>query len=152
MPGFTANAVTLSGNLTRDPELRQAGDASVCSLRIASNDRAKDSNGNWIDKPGYYSISIWRGLGEWVAGNVKKGDQVVITGRLRWREWEKDGQKHESIDITADTIIPVTRRNGTGPARENPDVRTTFDTDIPADTTGLGTEPASTAEDDDIPF
>src|SRR5262252_5112900 len=110
MPGFTINTVTLSGNLTRDPEHRTtSGGTSVVKLRIASNERYKNqTTGEWDDRPGYYDITIWKGMADWVASNIKKGDQVVVEGRLRWREWETDeGQKRQAVDITANSIVPA---------------------------------------------
>lgn len=96
----------------------------------------------------YFDITIWKGMGEWINKNIKKGDQIVVHGRLRWREWEKDGQKHQSVDITADSIVPVTRAgSGSSGSSSNP-VRTN-ETDIPADS------PApvyGNPDEDDIPF
>ena len=89
MSGFDINTVTVSGNLTREPELRNLpnGGQSVCSLRIAHNDRYKDASGNWADRASYFDVSVWGGLGEWMAGNLTKGQKVVVSGRLKWREW-----------------------------------------------------------------
>src|SRR3954470_1827683 len=83
MSGFDINTVTVSGHLTRDPELRNlpSGQA-VCSLRIAHNERFKDASGEWADRPAYFDVTIWSGLGEWIARNVNKGDKVVVAGRL----------------------------------------------------------------------
>ena len=88
MSGFDINTVTVSGNLTRDPELRNlpSGQA-VCSLRIAHNERFKDASGNWADRAAYFDVTIWSGLGEWMGRNLTKGQKVVVSGRLRWREW-----------------------------------------------------------------
>ena len=153
MPGFVVNSVCLSGNLTRDPELRTTGGGTpVCGLRIASNERYKDqSSGEWMDRPGYYDITIWKGMGEWVAGNLHKGDQIVVEGRLRWREYEVEGQKRQAIDITANSIVPVPRSSGGGGGSRRDDA------DIPFDTSGLpevGAAAAAvpSAADDDIPF
>jgi single-strand DNA-binding protein len=147
------NHVALSGNLTRDPELRTLpSGTTVCDLRLAVNDRTKDGD-NWIDKPGYFNITIWKGMGEWVAGNLKKGDGLAVTGRLRWREWEKDGNKREAIDVVADAIMPRTGTSGSSTPRENPSVRQahTQDTDIPVDTDDL--QPVyGTPDSDDVPF
>ena len=69
MSGFDINTVTVSGNLTREPELRNLpnGGQSVCTLRIAHNDRYKDASGNWADRASYFDVSVWGGLGEWMA-------------------------------------------------------------------------------------
>ncbi|MCA1571234.1 MAG: single-stranded DNA-binding protein [Chloroflexi bacterium] len=146
--GFNINHITLSGNLTRDPELRATpGGTSVCSLRIANNTRRKDSSGEWIDKPNYFNVTVWAGQGEWIASNISKGARVVVSGRMEWREWEaKDGSgKRQSYDVIADDIVTV--GEGSGGSSSQPDV--------PADTSGLptGGPPLSAGPpDDDIPF
>ena len=159
MSGFTINQVSISGNLTRDPELRSLpSGVAVCSLRIASNERYKDSTTNeWSDRAGYYSVSVWKGMGEWMAANLHKGDQVVVSGRLRWREWQdKDGNKRESVDISADSVVPVTRDGGGGGSSSGGGFRGSDE--IPIDTadfavaTPSATAAVPSAADDDIPF
>jgi single-strand DNA-binding protein len=116
MSGFEINLLTISGNLTRDPELRklQSGQA-VCSIRIAHNERRKTQKDTWIDVPSYFDVTIWNGLGEWIAANVAKGDKVVVAGRLRWREYETNATKRQSVDITADSVVPVQRTAADAP-------------------------------------
>ena len=121
MSGFDINQLTISGNLTRDPELRNltSSSQSVCSIRIAHNERFKDAAGEWADRAAYFDVTIWGGLGEWIAKNVSSGEKVVVAGRLRWREWEtKEGDKRQAVDITADSVVPVPRRNGAPAATE----------------------------------
>ena len=144
MPGFTINSVAISGNQTRDPELRQVGETSICKVRLAVSERFKDRNtGEWSDRPNYFDVTIFGGLGTWLAGNSKKGDTLAVTGRLSWREWETDGQKRSAVEIIADTIVPVTR-NGSGSGRST-------SSDVPIDTEGL--PPVSNLPDvDEIPF
>lgn len=111
MSGFDINTVTVSGNLTREPELRNlpSGQA-VCSLRIAHNERYKDASGAWADRAAYFDVTVWSGLGEWMGRNLSKGQKVVVSGRLRWREWDTpDGNKRQAVDITADSVIPIVR-------------------------------------------
>jgi single-strand DNA-binding protein len=129
MSGFDINQLTITGNLTRDPELRQTSSGhAVCNIRIAHNERRKTSTGEWTDHPQYFDITIWTALGAWVARNTTKGQKVIVAGCLRWREYETaDGDKRQNVDITADSIIPVPRA------------------DVPDDDT-----PA--IPDDDIPF
>src|SRR3954469_24412286 len=101
------NRVILTGNLTRDPELRSLpSGTSVCSLRVAVNMRRKDQSGDWVDKPNYFSVTVWGAQGDNCARYLSKGRPVAIDGRLEWREWEaKDGSgKRESIDIIADSV------------------------------------------------
>ena len=110
MSGFDINQITLSGNLTGNPELRSlpSGQA-LCQIRIAHNESRKSQSGEYEDHPAYFDVTIWGGIGEWVAGNVAKGQKVVVAGRLRWREYEVDGKKRQAVDITADSVVPVTR-------------------------------------------
>jgi single-strand DNA-binding protein len=120
MSGFDINQLTISGNLTRDPELRNLPNSqAVCSIRIAHNERFKDAAGDWTDRAAYFDVTIWGGLGEWIANNVSSGDKVVVAGRLRWHEWEtKDGAKRQAVDISADSIVPIPRTNGAAAATD----------------------------------
>ncbi len=153
MSGFDINTVTVSGNLTTEPELRSLPSGqSVCQLRIAHNDRYKDSAGSWADRPAYFDVTVWSGLGEWMGRNLHKGQKVVVSGRLKWREWGEEGSKRQAVDISADSVVPVVRdSNGSrGGDRDN-----RFD--IPA-TPAPTPPPAQSAAtqrspiDDDIPF
>ena len=113
------NSVVLTGNLTRDPELRQlASGTSVGTLRLAFNERFKSKDtGEWSERPNYISVTVWSGLAENCARYLSKGSGVVVQGRLRWREWQADdGGKRSEIDITAEKVRfmggPGGSRNG----------------------------------------
>jgi single-strand DNA-binding protein len=109
------NSVVIVGNLTRDPELRATpSGTSVCSLRIAVNDRVKDpGTGEWGDKPNYFDVDVFGGQGERCAQWLARGRQVAISGRLRWREWEaQDGQKRQAVSIVADNVQFIGPREG----------------------------------------
>lgn len=156
MSGFDINTVTVSGNLTREPELRNLpnGGQSVCQLRIAHNDRYKDSSGQWADRASYFDVSVWGGLGEWMASNLSKGQKVVVSGRLKWREWGEEGNKRQAVDISADSVVPVVR-DGAGRGGGGQSNGFTPRSDVPANVedfqpvpSGGGRPPA----DDDIPF
>ncbi|HEV7805424.1 MAG TPA: single-stranded DNA-binding protein [Solirubrobacteraceae bacterium] len=156
MSGFDINTVTVSGHLCRDPELRNLPSGqSVCSLRIAHNERYKDASGEWADRTAYFDVTIWSGLGEWMGKNLSKGQKVVVSGRLRWREWEQDGNKRQAVDITADSVVPVVRDNGGGSG--SGDGRSTR-SDVPADLSDFqppapsGGGSSRPPADDDIPF
>src|SRR3712207_2404015 len=95
------NRVVLGGNLTRDPELRftQAG-VPVCSFGIAVN-RVRSRN----EEVDFFDVSAWRELGQTIANYKKKGDPILIEGRLQYRTWEaQDGSKRSKVDITADNV------------------------------------------------
>jgi single-strand DNA-binding protein len=108
------NVVCLSGRLTKDPELRQLpSGTSLCEMRLAVNERYKDSNGEWRDKPFYFNVTAWGRRGEVVAEYLSKGSPLMIRGRLQWREWDaQDGSKRQAVDVTADEVIFMPRNDG----------------------------------------
>jgi single-strand DNA-binding protein len=148
MAATNINRVVLTGNLTRDPELRTTPSGmSVCSLRIASNTRRKDGSGNWVDKPNYFDVTVWGAQGENCANYLAKGRPIALDGRLEWREWEdQNGNKRQAVDIIADSVQFLGSREGA----ENGG-RFTPQTDVPADTGDFAKASAATTEDD-IPF
>jgi single-strand DNA-binding protein len=149
MAATNINRVVLTGNLTRDPELRNLPSGmAVCSLRIACNTRRKDSSGNWVDKPNYFDVTVWGAQGENCAQYLSKGRPVAVDGRLEWREWDdKEGNKRQAVDIIADSVQFLGSREG----GENGG-RFTPQTDVPADTGDFASAPAGNQGDDDIPF
>jgi single-strand DNA-binding protein len=152
------NRVVLTGNLTRDPELRslQSG-MSVCSLRVACNTRRKNnSTGEWEDKPNYFDVTVWGAQGENCARFLSKGRPIALDGRLEWREWEaQDGSKRQSTEIIADSVQFLSSREdgqggGGGGFTPRSDVPVNESDFQPAGApAGNGTASAS---DDDIPF
>jgi single-strand DNA-binding protein len=151
MASTNINRVVLTGNLTRDPELRHTnGGTAVCSLRVASNTRRKDqSSGEWVDKPNYFDITVWGQQGENCAQYLAKGRPIAVDGRLEWREWQdKDGNKRQSVDIIADSVQFLGSREG----GENGG-RFTPQSDVPADTADFAPAPVAAGDSgDDIPF
>ena len=149
MAATNINRVVLTGNLTRDPELRSTpGGTSVCSLRVACNTRRKDASGEWVDKPNYFDVTVWGAQGENCAQYLAKGRPVAVDGRLEWREWEdKEGNKRQSVEIVADSVQFLGSRSDA----ENGG-RFTPQSDVPADTADFQTAPAGGGSDDDIPF
>ena len=145
------NRVIITGNLTRDPELRHTGGGTaVCSLRVAVNTRRKDqSTGEWVDKPNFFDVTVWGAQGENCAQYLSKGRPVAVDGRLEWREWEtENGQKRQAIDIIADSVQFLGSREGS----ENGG-RFTPQSDVPADTGDFESAPVGAGgSDDDIPF
>jgi single-strand DNA-binding protein len=154
MAATNINRVVLTGNLTRDPELRSTpSGTSVCSLRVACNTRRKDSSGNWVDKPNYFDVTVWGAQGENCAQYLSKGRPVAVDGRLEWREWDdQNGNKRQAVDIIADSVQFLGGREDGG---GNGGGRFTPQADVPADTSDFQ-QPAPVggggASDDDIPF
>jgi single-strand DNA-binding protein len=152
MAASNINRVILTGNLTRDPELRSTpGGTSVCKLRIAVNTRRKDASGQWGDKPNYFDVTVWGQQGENCATYLQKGRPVAIDGRLEWREWDaSDGSgKRSAVEIVADTVQFLGGRGDDGGNGQ----RFTPESDVPADTADFAPAPAGPGvADDDIPF
>lgn len=99
------NQVTLMGNLTRDPELRQIPSGqSVCNFSLALNRSFKGSDGEWQEATDYVDVIAWAGLGERVAQYVTKGRPVLVSGRLQSRQWEQDGQKRNKLEVVANDV------------------------------------------------
>lgn len=99
------NRVVISGNLTRDPELRTFGETVVCGLRIANNVRVKE-RGEWREKANYVSVTVFGRQAESCNTYLAKGRSVMIDGRLDYQEWEaKDGGgKRSELRIVADNV------------------------------------------------
>ena len=157
MAATNINRVVLTGNLTRDPELRSLPSGmSVCSLRIACNTRRKNnSTGEWEDKPNYFDVTVWGAQGENCARFLAKGRPVALDGRLEWREWQdKEGNTRQSTEIIADSVQFLGGRDdgqgGGGGFTPRSDVPVNESDFQPAGAaSGNG---APSAADDDIPF
>ena len=150
------NRVVLTGNLTRDPELRSTpGGLAICKLGIAVNTRRKNSEGQWEEKPNFFRVTVFGRQAESCANFLKKGRPVAIDGRLEWSQWERDGQKRESVDIIAETVQFLGSRDDTGSGNGNgfsSSVRAA-ESDVPIDTGDFQSAPvAAGVADDDIPF
>jgi single-strand DNA-binding protein len=153
------NVVVVTGNLTRDPELRHLGSGTaVCKLRVAVNSRRKDQSGNWVDKPNYFDVTVWGAQGENCANYLSKGRPVAVEGRLDWREWEdQGGNKRQSVEIIANTVQFLGSRDGSGGGGNGNGGGGGFSppqSDVPADTGDFETAPSGggSAPEDDIPF
>ena len=155
MAATNINVVVMTGNLTRDPELRSLPSGmSVCSLRIASNTRRKGQSGEWEDKANYFDVTVWGAQGENCARFLSKGRPVALNGRLEWREWQaQDGQKRQSVEIIADSVQFLGGRDeGQGGGGNG----FTPQSDVPVNNSDFQpvAAPAGAAApaDDDIPF
>ena len=157
MAGSNINRVILTGNLTRDPELRAAGNTPVCDLRLAVNGRRKTADGQWVDVPNYFNVSVFGAQGENCQRYLSKGRPVAVDGRLAWREWtDKEGNKRQSVDIIAETVQFLGGRDESSSGNGNgysSSVRA-VESDIPVDTADFvsASVGSGSAADDDIPF
>src|SRR5258708_4222195 len=99
------NQVTLMGNLTRDPELRQTPNGqSVTSFSLALNRSYKDASGEWREVTDYIDIVCWGPLAERVAQYLSKGRRCLVQGRLQSRSWEQEGQKRSKVEVLANDV------------------------------------------------
>lgn len=99
------NQVILMGNLTRDPELRTTpGGQSVCAFSLAINRSWQDQSGQMQEAVDFFDITAWGKLGELVNQYLSKGRKCLVQGRLSQRSWEKDGQKHNKVEVVATDV------------------------------------------------
>ena len=97
--------VTLTGNVVNDVTLRQTSGGPVANFRMACDNGYRDrKTGLWVDRSIYLQVSAWRVLGENVATSVFRGQPVVVVGRLKQRDYERDGQKVTVIELDAERV------------------------------------------------
>lgn len=109
---MSINKVVISGNIGQEPELRStASGMPVLSFSVAVNDRRKDSSGEWTDYVNWISCTMFGNRAESVSRYLSKGSKVAIEGKLRWSQWEKDGQKRSKIDVIVDELEFMSSRN-----------------------------------------
>jgi single-strand DNA-binding protein len=160
------NVVVITGNLTRDPDLRSTGGGtSVCEMRVAVNSRRKNGQtGQWEDKPNYFDVVVFGAQADNCATYLQRGRPVAVEGRLDWREWEakEGGGKRQAVQIIANTIQFLGSRDGGGAPNGNgggggggqqqqQQPYSPPPSDVPADESDFG--PVSTGgQEDDIPF
>lgn len=107
-----SNHITLTGNATRDPEIRFVpSGAAVVNFGLACNRRWFDKQANeWTEEVAFFDIVCWRDLAENVAESVTKGTRLIVTGRMEQRSWETDnGEKRYKMEVIADEIGPSLR-------------------------------------------
>lgn len=118
---MSINRVVISGNLTRDPELRQtAGGLPVLGFSVAVNDRRKNqSTDEWEDYPNFVDCTLFGARAASVAKFLSKGAKVAIDGKLRWSQWEKDGHKRSKLEVIVDELEFMSRNgNGNGQSQD----------------------------------
>ena len=110
---MSINRVVISGNLTRDSELRSTSSGmSVLGLGVAVNDRRRNQQtGEWEDYPNYIDCTMFGARADSLHRYLVKGTKVTIEGKLRWSQWERDGQKRSKIEVIVDEIEFMSSRN-----------------------------------------
>ena len=139
--GMSINRVCISGNLTRDPEIRStAGGTSVMGFGVAVNERRRNAQtGEWEDYPNFVDCTLFGRRAEALERYLSKGSKVAIEGKLRWSQWESDGQRRSKLEVVVDEIELMSRRDdgdgGRSYGSERPPQKTAqadlYDEDIP---------------------
>lgn len=148
---MSINRVVLTGNLTRDPELRATpSGVKVMRVGIAVSDRVRDpKTGEWTDRPNFIDLVIFGERGESLATRLSKGQKVAVEGRLRYSSWEtKEGARRSKIEVVVDEVEFMTRQGEapSAPADARPDLAA-------AQAAGtLGEAPEPMLYDEDVPF
>ncbi len=156
------NQVTLMGNLTRDPDLRETPTGQkVTSFGLALNRSYKDSNGEWQEATDFVDVVCWGPLAERVDQYLSKGRKCLVQGRLQSRNWEQDGQKRSKVEVLASDVTFLDSR---GSSEESSSASSLEPTVVPIEETkktkkttkknemtvdDIGDEPIDL---DDIPF
>ena len=158
---MSINRVIISGNLTRDPELRQTQSGTpVLGFGVAVNDRRKNQQtGEWEDYPNFIDCTMWGNRASSLANYLKKGTKVAIEGKLRWSQWERDGQKRSKIEVIVDELEFMSSRSsdstygGGGNYGGNAGYNADRSTSAPAPAMSAPViDASSSVYDDDIPF
>ena len=115
---MSINRVLITGNLTRDPELRSTGSGmSVLQMGVAVNDRRKNpQSGEWEDVPNFVDVVMFGARAESVSRFLSKGSKIAVEGKLRWSSWEDKttGAKRSKIEVVADDIEFLSGRSEGG--------------------------------------
>ena len=121
---MSINRVNISGNLTRDPEMRatQTG-TQILTFGVAVNDRRRNpQTGEWEDYPNYIDCVVFGNRAESLSRFLSKGTKVAVEGKLRWSQWERDGQKRSKIEVIVDEVeflSPRQSQQGQGNYQQN---------------------------------
>ncbi len=106
--------VMIIGNLGSDPEMRYTpSNRAVTQFNVAVNQSTKNQQtGEWVEETDWFRVSVWGDRAERMAESLRKGNKVFVEGRFKTREFEgRDGQKRTSLEISADSIVNLERRN-----------------------------------------
>ena len=107
-----SNSITISGNITRDPEMRYTPSGiSKVTFGVAVNRSWRNQQSQeWEEQTSFFNVVAWRQLAENVGASLTKGSRVVVSGRLEQRSWETEaGEKRSIVEIVADDVAPSLR-------------------------------------------
>lgn len=136
---MSLNKVMITGNVTRDIELRYlANGTAVADMSVAVSDRYKNKAGEWVEDTTYVDVTAWSKTAQHLAENVQKGTGVFVEGHLKMESWQDkaSGQKRSKLKIICDDWYPLAKR---GQAQAQTERHTT-------------TDPSAAAGGEDVPF
>ena len=109
---MSINIVTITGNLTRDPEMRATPSGKdVLGFCVAVNDRRRNQQtGEWEDCPNFIDCTMFGPRAVSLSKILRKGIKVAVSGKLHWSSWEKNGQKRSKVDVYAEEVEIMTQR------------------------------------------
>ena len=154
---MSINRVIISGNLTRDPDLRvTAGGTSVLNLGVAVNDRRRNAQtGEWEDVPNFVDCVMFGARAQSVSRFLSKGSKVAIEGRLRWSSWQdkQTGQNRSRLEVVVDEIEFMSRNSQQGGYQQPSQPQGGFTAAAPAPSAPApAAAPTTEVFDQDIPF
>ncbi|MGI6754466.1 MAG: single-stranded DNA-binding protein [Atopobiaceae bacterium] len=155
---MSINRVNISGNLTRDPELRSTSSATqVLTFGVAVNDRRRNPQTNeWEDVPNFVDCVVFGARADALSRFLRKGSKVAIEGKLRYSSWERDGQRRSKLEVVVDEIEFMSPRNGQdGGYQDSSYNRPSYSAPQAASqnaSTPVSEPPSSDVYDEEIPF
>ena len=108
------NKVNLIGRIGKNPELQKVGngkDYTITRFPLATNESYKDKNGQWHDNTQWHNLQAWGKVAERIAKSIKKGQELMIEGRVVQKMYEKDGEKRYTTEIEVTDFILLAQRN-----------------------------------------
>ena len=138
------SSVAITGNLTRDIELKIIGDLQIANFSVAVNERKKKNN-EWVDHPVYIDCTVFGKMAEYASKTIGKGSLVSLTGRLDLQTWEKDGERKSKHSVNVDKLSCMSAAPAGGqPTSSSP----------PSSSRPSYSQPSRSApmEEEDIPF
>lgn len=119
---MSINRVCITGNLTRDPELRStSAGTSVLRFGVAVSDRRQNrQTGEWEDIPNYVDCIVFGNRADALSRILAKGAKVAVEGKLRYSQWERDGQRRSKLEVAVDEVelMQRDRQGGYGQQRQ----------------------------------
>lgn len=153
----SVNKVILLGNVGKDPEIRSTGGGTmVATFSIATSERSKDPQGNWVDRTEWHNLVAYGRVAEIIRDYVKKGSKLFVEGRLQTRNWDDKefaGRKvYRTEIIVGDLSLLSGREDGSGSSSRSSSggAATSYDQRPPAGADDISQQ--AEISDDDIPF